>query len=414
MDFSLSAEQTQIRDTLRAFFEARAPVSLIAELDASETYPAEILDGMAELGLWGIAVPDEYGGSWADCVTRCVIIEEIQRAGSCLGYAFIPTALFCCEAIGGFGSEVQRRELLPALAGGKLRCAMALSEPDSGSDLMGLATRGTIEGDEIVVSGQKIFTTGADAASAILTLVRTDPDAPPRRALTFVLVPKDTPGITVTPLRKLAGQGTHTCEVFFDDVRVGCEHIVGEVGRGAAIVFELMDADRIYTAAQSLGIAQGAFDAACRYAAERRQFGKAIIQHQAIGHMLADMEIAIEGARLLTYLAATRLEDGVRCTREASIAKIAASEAGTLCATHGMQILGGYSYMVEYGMERYYREAKIQEIFAGTNQILRNVLVREMVRGSGMRLQRDGRNHVKAMVGQGQEPRSSESGDGHR
>jgi alkylation response protein AidB-like acyl-CoA dehydrogenase len=171
--------------------------------------------------------------------------------------------------------------------------------------------------------------------------------------------------------------------VFFDDARVSDGRVVGEVGGGAGIVFELMDADRIYTAAQSLGIAQGAFDLARQYACERRQFGKAIIHHQAVGHMLADMEIAIEGARLLTYLAASRLEAGVPCTREASMAKIAASEAGSLCASHGMQILGGYSYMVEYGMERYYREAKIQEIFAGTNQILRNVLAKEMAQRTG-------------------------------
>ncbi|HEY1510168.1 MAG TPA: acyl-CoA dehydrogenase family protein [Solirubrobacteraceae bacterium] len=384
MDFSLTPEQVQIRRTLRTFFEREAPVSVIAELDATETYPAQILDRMAELGLWGIAVPDDYGGSWADRVTRCVVIEEIQRAGSCLGYAFIPTALFCCEAIGQFGTEAQRRDWLPQLAAGRMRCAMALSEPDSGSDLMSLATRATVDDDHLVIRGQKIFTTGADAADAILTLVRTDSTASPRHGLSFVMVAKGTPGVTVTPLRKLAGQGTHTCEVFFDDARVDLDCVVGEIGSGASIVFELMNADRVYTAAQSLGIAQGAFDMARRYACERRQFGKAIVHHQAVGHMLADMEIAVESARVLTYLAATRLEEGAPCTREASMAKIVASEAGSLCASHGMQVLGGYSYMVEYGMERYYREAKIQEIFAGTNQILRNVLVREMARGAAI------------------------------
>jgi alkylation response protein AidB-like acyl-CoA dehydrogenase len=381
VDFSLTAEQKQVRQTLRAFFESEAPMSLIAELDATETYPAQILDKMAELGLWGIAVPDEFDGSWTDRVTRCVIIEEVQRAGSCLGYAFIPTALFSCEAIAGFGTDTQRRKLLPELAAGRLRCAMALSEPDSGSDLMGLSTRATVDGDELVVRGQKIFTTGADAADWILTLVRTDPNAPARHALSLLMVPKATPGLVVTPLRKLAGQATHTCEVFFDDVRVAREHVVGDIGGGAAIVFELLDSDRVYTAAQSLGIAQGAFDLARGYACERRQFGKPIIFHQAVGHMLANMSIALESARLLTNLAATRLDEGAPCTREASMAKIAASEAGSLCATNGMQILGGYSYMVEYGMERYYREAKIQEIFAGTNQILRNVLAKEMADG---------------------------------
>jgi len=376
-------ERQQVRETLRSFFTAEAPSSLIAELDASQTYPAEILARMAELGLWGIAVPEQYGGSYADAETRCVVVEEVQRAGACLGYAFIPTALFCAEAIGRFATEELRDRLLPELAAGRLRMAMSLSEPDCGSDLMGLSTRGTIDGEDLVIRGQKIFTTGADAAELILTLVRTQPEGPPRGALTFVLIPREAPGVSVVPLRKLAGQGTHTCEIFLDDVRVPLSEVVGEIDGGAGIVMDLLDADRVYTAAQSLGIAQGAFDLALDYARQRRQFGQAIIDFQAIGHMLADMSIMIASARLLTGEAAMMLDRGERCTGAAAMAKIAASEAGTQCALNGMQILGGYSYMVEYGMERYLREAKIQEIFGGTNQILRNVLVREMTRTTG-------------------------------
>jgi alkylation response protein AidB-like acyl-CoA dehydrogenase len=378
-DPSQTPEQRQIRETLRAFFAREAPAAVIAELDRTETYPATILEGMAALGLWGIAVDEQFGGSPADARTRCIVIEEIQRAGACLGYAFIPTALFCAEAIGRFGSRSQRESLLPRLAAGELRMAMALTEPDSGSDLMRLATSGDLIDDEIVIRGQKIFTTGADAAELILTLVRTAP-GPSRSSLTFVLVPRTAEGVTVRPLRKLAGQGTHTCEVFLDDVRLPAESILGDCNGGAAIVMELLDADRVYTAAQSLGIAQGALDLARSYARERVQFGTAIINHQAIGHMLADMAIDVAAARALTVAAADRLEQGLSCRVEAAMAKIKASETGTRCATDGMQILGGYSYMVEYGMERYYREAKIQEIFGGTNQILRNVLVRELTR----------------------------------
>jgi alkylation response protein AidB-like acyl-CoA dehydrogenase len=168
--------------------------------------------------------------------------------------------------------------------------------------------------------------------------------------------------------------------VFLDDVRVPLSAVVGEVDAGAAVVMELLDADRIYTAAQSLGIAQGAFDLALSYAKERRQFGTAIINHQAIGHMLADMAMQLAGARALMRDAAELLDRGAPCRAEAAMAKIACSEAATRCAADGMQILGGYSYMVEYGMERYYREAKIQEIYGGTNQILRNILVRELAR----------------------------------
>jgi alkylation response protein AidB-like acyl-CoA dehydrogenase len=379
-DQGLDDEQREVQRTLRSFFEREAPPARIAELDANETYPSEILDGMAGLGLWGIAIDEAHGGSYADAVTRCIAVEEIQRAGASLAYAYVPTALFCAEALGQFGTPEQREAHLPALAAGRLRMAMALSEPDCGSDLMGLATRAIPDGDDLLIRGQKIFITGADAADLILTLVRTTPEVAPRRALTFVLIPRHAAGVTVQPLRKMAGQATHTCEVFLDDVRVPRSAIVGDVDDGARIVMDLMDADRVYTAAQSLGTAQGAYDLALRYARERRQFGTEIIHHQAVGHMLADMAMRLTSARLLTRLAADRLDQGLPCRSEAAMAKIAASEAATFCATNGMQVLGGYSYMVEYGMERYYREAKIQEIFGGTNQILRNVIVRELSR----------------------------------
>jgi len=374
-------EQRQLAETLRSFFEREAPPKLISELDESETYPAAILDGMAELGLWGIAIDEAHGGSYVDAATRCIVVEETQRAGACLCYAFVPTALFCAEAIGRFGTDAQRDELLPRLAAGRLKMAMALSEPDCGSDLMGLATRALPDGDDhLRIRGQKIFTTGADASELMLTLVRTTPDVAPRHGLTFVLIPRDAEGVAVAPLKKMAGQATHTCEVFLDDVRIPRSAIVGEWNDGAAIVMELMDADRVYTAAQSLGTAQGAFDVALRYAQERVQFGKPIVEHQAVGHMLADMAIRLESARALMDIAAAKLDSGQPCRAEAAMAKIATSEAATFCAAHGVQVLGGYGYMVEYAMERYYREAKIQEIFGGTNQILRNVLVRELTR----------------------------------
>jgi alkylation response protein AidB-like acyl-CoA dehydrogenase len=382
MGVAYTDEQQQIRETLRAFFTRTAPPAVMAEIDRSERYPEEILRGMADLGLWGIAIDEDHGGNDADEVTRCIIVEEIQRAGASLGYAFVSTALFCAPAIANHGTKEQKDKLLPQIAAGDLRMAMMLTEPDAGSDLMRLSTRATPNGDGFILSGQKTFATGADVASLLLVLVRTDPEASASKALSFVLVPPDAPGVTIQSLRKLAGQGTHTCEVFFDDVELDPESVLGGVGSGTRMVFDLLEPDRVYVGAQSLGIAQGALDLAVQYASERVQFGKAILEHQAVGHMLADMAIDVAGARHLVYDAAQRLQEGKPCTWEASIAKIAASEAATRTATRGMQVLGGYSYMVEYGMERYYREAKIQEIFGGTNQILRNVLVRELARGS--------------------------------
>jgi alkylation response protein AidB-like acyl-CoA dehydrogenase len=268
--------------------------------------------------------------------------------------------------------------LLPALAAGRLRIAMGLSEPEAGSDLMSLKARARRDGDDWIVRGQKVFTTGADTADYVLALVRSDPDSAGSRGLSVILVPTSEPGVEVAPLRKLAGQATHTCEVFMDDVRVPADAMLGKPGTGAQIMLAQLDFDRVYTAAQSLGTAQGAFDLALTYAKGREQFGVPIIQHQAIGHMLVDMKLQIDAARLLTWRAAQSLDRGLAATSEAAAAKIMASEAATRCASDGMQILGGYSYIVESGMERFYREAKIQEIFAGTNQILRNVMARQL------------------------------------
>jgi alkylation response protein AidB-like acyl-CoA dehydrogenase len=376
MDFELSDHHRDLQATLRRFFAAEAPLELITELDSTETFPSRILDQFAELGLWGLACPDEFGGNEVDEISRCIVTEEMHKAGACLTYAFMPTALYCAPAIARFGTAEQAAELLPRIAAGELLIAMGLSEPEAGSDLMSLTSRATRDGDEWVVRGQKVFTTGADVAGYIFALVRTDPASERHRGLSVILVPTEAEGITVQPLKKLAGQATHTCEVWLDDVRVPADALLGNEGEGAKIALSQLDADRVYTAAQSLGTAQGSFDLALRHAKERIQFGRPIIEHQAIGHALANMAMRIEAGRLLTYRAASLLEEGKPCPQEAAMAKTVASEAATWCAGQGMQILGGYSYIVDSGMERYYREAKIQEIFAGTNQVLRNVIVK--------------------------------------
>ena len=376
MDFELDPHHRDLQSNLRRFFAAEAPLELITELDATETFPSPILDRFVDLGLWGLACPEEFSGNAVDEISRCIVVEEMHKAGACLTYAFMPTALYCAPAIARFGTAAQKAEFLPRIAAGELIVAMGLSEPEAGSDLMSLTSRATRDNDAWVVRGQKVFTTGADVAGCIFALVRTDPESERHRGLSVLLVPTDSEGITVQPLKKLAGQATHTCEVWLDDVRVPATALLGKEGQGAEIALSQLDADRVYTAAQSLGTAQGSFDLALRHAKERIQFGRPFIEHQAIGHALADMAMRIEAGRLLTYRAASLLEEGRPCPQEAAMAKTVASEAGTYCAGQGMQILGGYSYIVESGMERYYREAKIQEIFAGTNQVLRNVIVR--------------------------------------
>ncbi len=382
MDFTVSEEHQALRSTLRTFFEKEAPTEVIAELDREERFPTEIYAKMAELGLCGIAIDEAYGGSKADEISICVVVEEVARAGACLAYAFIPTATFCAKGVDRYGTEEQKQAYLPEIAAGRMRMAMGLSEPDAGSDLAHLATRATRDGDDWIVRGQKIFTTGADTAEFIFGFVRTDPDAVGSRGLSVLLIPREAEGVTIHPLRKLAGQGTHTCEVFLDDVRVPGSNMIGELNHGAEIIFSLLDAERISVGAEGCGVGQRALDIALAYAQERVQFKQPIIEFQSIGHMLADSAMDIEMARLLTWKAAWKLENGLPCSMEASMAKVAGSEAGTRAINRGMQILGGYSYMVEYGMERLWRETKLHEIAGGTNQIQRNIIVNHLRRGN--------------------------------
>jgi alkylation response protein AidB-like acyl-CoA dehydrogenase len=377
MDFQLSAEHQELRRMLRAFFEKEAPHELIMQLDREERYPAEIYAKMAALGLCGMTIPEEYGGNPADEIALCILSEEMSRASAALLGAFIPTVTFAAKGIADYGSEEQRRELLPKVAAGDLRFAMGLTEPDAGSDLTHLTTRADADGENFKVRGQKVFTTGAAAADYIFAFVRTGArEDSAAGALSVVLVPADAPGVSIRPLRKLAGQATHTCEVFFNDVIIPAANLVGQPGDGVRMIFSLLNRERILCAAQSIGIAQGAFDYAFRYAHERRQFGQPIVEFQAVGHMLADMATEIEAARLLTFQAAWKLEQGQPVSADSSMAKVFASEMASRCASKGMSVLGGYSYMQEYPMERYYRECKLNEIAGGTNQVLRTRIVR--------------------------------------
>ncbi len=378
MNFSITKEHEHLRETLRGFFIKAAPLEEVARFDRDEEFNTELYRKVAEIGLCGLGFGEEYGGSGADQISICIAVEEVARATAALAYAWLPTATFCAKGIAKFGTEEQKRIILPEIAVGRVRIAMGLSEPGAGSDLTHLSTRATRDGSDFVIRGQKVFTTGADTAQYIFAFVRTDPSAAPSKGLSVLLVPRDALGLTVRSLPKLAGQSTHTCEVFFDDVRVPETNLVGQPGDGSRIIFSLMDAERIYVGAEGTGLGQGALDMALAYAKERVQFGKPIIEHQAVGHMLADMAIDVDAARLMTYRAAWKMDQGLDCSMEASMAKVFGSEAGSRCAANGMQILGGYSYMVEYGMERYWRETKLYEIAGGTNQIMRNVIAKQL------------------------------------
>lgn len=382
MQFDLSSEHQALRSSVRAVLARHATDEDVATWDANETFPEELYKRLADLGVCGLTFDEQWEGSGIDHVAVCVVVEELSRVSAALTWAFLSTVSVSARTIQEFGSDQQKALYLPRVAAGDLRLAIALSEPGAGSDLGALVTRADPSGeDRLVVSGQKVFTTGADTAGLLLTLVRTSQERRISGALTFVLIDPSSPGVLVRSLPKMAGQAIHTCEVFLDNVEVTRSAVVGEIGGAAQMLFAALDSERVSAAAMGVGIAQGALDKALAYADERQQFGRPIIEHQAVAHLLADMVIDTETARLLTYRAAAMLQSGGDPGHHPAVAKVAATEIGTRCANRGMQVLGGYSYMTEYGMERYWREAKLYEIAAGTNQILRDTITQK-VRGA--------------------------------
>lgn len=372
----LDDELLLFRSSVRDFLEKRAPHDLIRAMDREGTLDADLWKGMADLGLLGLGIPEEYGGSEGNERAFAIVGEELARASGSLCYAFFPTAGFCARAIARFGNEEQRAEILPGIAAGEIRLAIGLTEPDAGSDLTGLKTRATRRGDHYVVNGSKMFSTGADVAKYQVALVRTAGTEGADGDLTLMLIPTDQPGFQATPMEALGGGAVHTCHVTLDDVMVPVENRLGIEGGGLKLIGSLLDAIRIEGGAMGIGYGQGAFEVALKYAGEREQFGQPIGKFQAVAHMLVDTWMELEAARLIVLHAAWRYDHGLSTRAEASMAKTLGSVAGRRAATTGMQVLGGYSYISDFPMERYYRESKLMEIVDGTNQIQKNVLAR--------------------------------------
>jgi alkylation response protein AidB-like acyl-CoA dehydrogenase len=381
VDFGLSDEQRELQRTLRRYLEQHAPTHVVAAHDREERYPQAIIDGLAGLGVWGMCISPEYGGSGADPVSVAIACEELQRAGGCIASAITPTMTFCAPGIERHGTEAQRRDLLPGIAAGRIRMSIGLSEPDVGSDLSRTSMRAERVDGGFLVSGRKTWSTGADVADYVFALVRTGEPDSGYRGLSMLLLPRVGAQLTVRPIAKMAAQGTHSCEVAADRAFVPEDRLVGDEGAGGRIALELLEVERVYAAAQCVGMAQGAYDTALAYAREREQFGRPVIEHQAVAHTLASMATDVECARLAASWAAWQLTQPSPHTTVASMAKIACSEIATSVVARGMRVMGAYSYSVDHPMERWYREAKLFEIAAGTNEILRNVLAKRLQPG---------------------------------
>jgi len=384
VDFELSAEQRLLRDTIRAFVDKQVrPVA--REWEAEGRYPDELVDTMRELGLFGLCVPEEYGGMAADMVSLAVVFEEISRGW--MGVAgIIGSHSLSCWMIAKYGTDLQKHRYLPELASGARRTGIALTEPGAGSDLQGIQTTARRDGDSYVINGRKTWITNARHANPLPVLTKTDPTAQPAHTgMSVFLVEAGTPGFEVIrDLPKLGYRGPETCELVLDNVRVPASALLGgSEGRGLQHVLAALETGRINVAARAVGVAQEAFDQALRYSGEREAFGQKISGFQAVQLKLADMAMKLQASRLLVYWAASKADAGERTDLESGLAKVYASEVAMACSIDAMQVHGGYGYSQEFTVERLYRDAPLMVIGEGTNDILRTVIARSLISGRG-------------------------------
>ena len=380
MDFSLSQDQKMIREMVREFATNELE-PIAAEIDESRGFPHESIKKMAKLGLMGVVVPEQYGGAGMDFTSLAIIIEEISRVCASTGVITAVNNSLVTYPIHHFGTEDQRKKYLPDLCSGKKIGAIGITEANAGSDPASMETTAVLEGDHYKLNGAKLWITNGEVADTFVVFAYTDPSVR-HKGMSAFIVEKDFPGFSVGKHENLMGiRATGNCELVFDDCMVPKENILGEEGQGFKIVMHTLDVSRIDIGAQGVGIAQGALDAAVKYAKERVQFGKPIAEFQMIQDMLADMATQIDAARLLVYRAAIMKDAGVeRFTREAAMAKYYAAEVVVDVTRKAGQIHGGYGYSKDYPVERMYRDAKIIEIYEGTSQVQKLVIARNVLK----------------------------------
>jgi len=387
MQYELTEEQELIRQTVRKLTEDRV-IPRAAEIDETEKYPWDLLELLKENVLMGSDVPEEYGGTGSGVLALCIIIEELSKG--CASTGLIPAVqeLGLLPILLG-GSEEQKKKWLPKIASGEHLSACAITEPGAGSDVGSIQTRAVREGDEYILNGNKIFITNGGIANAYSVFAKTDPDTQKAsKALSTFVVEKDSPGFSIGKHEKKLGiRGSETTELIFEDCRIPAANLLSEEGTGFAICMKTLDFSRPGIAAQALGIAQGALDYAIGYAKERKQFGKPITAFQGIQFMLADMTTQVEAARHLLYKTASLLEkqkkDMSRLPAEvirfSSMSKNFASDVAMKVTVDAIQVLGGYGYVREYPVERMMRDAKITQLYEGTNQIQRIVIANTLI-----------------------------------
>jgi alkylation response protein AidB-like acyl-CoA dehydrogenase len=381
---ALTEEERLLVQTVRAFID-RDVKPTVRDVEHANEYPEKWIEQMKQIGIYGLAIPEEYGGSPVSMPCYVLVTQELARgwmslAGAMGGHTVVAKLLTL------FGTEEQKKTYLPAMATGEVRATMALTEPGGGSDLQNMTTTALPDGQDLVITGTKTWISNARRSGVIALLCKTDPKATPRHTGISIVLAEHGPGLTVSrDLPKLGYKGVESCELSFDGYRVAGSAILGGVpGKGFAQMMKGLETGRIQVASRALGVATAALEDALAYAQQRESFGQPIWKHQAVGNYLADMATKLTAARQLTLYAAERYDSGERCDMEAGMAKLFASEVAMEIALNAVRIHGGYGYSTEYDAERYFRDAPLMIVGEGTNEIQRNVIAAQLVSRGGI------------------------------
>jgi len=379
MTIQLTQDQKDFQEAIRAFVDKEI-IPVARDMEHSGEYPTAIVEHMKEMGLFGMTIPEEFGGLGVDMTTFSIVFEELSRGW--MGVAgILGSHSMACFIISKNGTPEQKAKYLPELATGARRSGLGLTEPGAGTDLQGITTTATLDGDHYIVRGSKTWITNARHADPLPVLVKTDPKADPRhKGMSVLLIDAGTPGFTIgKDIPKMGYKGPESCEVILDEVRVPVENLLGGVeGRGMQQVLSALETGRLNIAARSVGIAARAYEESVKYAKSRMAFGKSISEFQAIQLKIADMATDLQAARLLTYWAASEADQGKRVDLQTAQAKVFASEVAIQNSLRAMQVHGGYGYSTEYEIERLYRDAPLMSIGEGTNDIMRMVIAKQI------------------------------------
>jgi acyl-CoA dehydrogenase len=380
MDFTYTEEQQMVRETIREFAEVELLPGAL-QRDKEKLFAREQWEKFAGLGFAGMTIGEAYGGTPLDSISECIVIEELSRCDASFGVLVAVHSGLTGSTVVNWGTEEQKQYVLPKMATGEWLAAYSLSEAGSGSDAAALSCQARLEGDEWVLNGTKMWVTNGAVANVYIIFARSHPDAPKKsQSCSAFIIPRGAPGLSVTKVEdKMGIRASDTAELLLQNVHVPRSMVLGGEASGLKVAFNALDVSRIGIASQALGIAQGALDFAVRYSQERETFGKKIIEHQSISNYLADMATRVEAARFLVYHAAWMKEHGMVHTKESSMAKLFAGDTAVWVADRAVQIAGGYGYTTDFPAERFFRDAKITQIYEGTQEMQRLVITRALM-----------------------------------